>query len=324
MGNVNTSILISILNFNNSGDTKKCINKLDKLKLEPNMSFDVLLIDNGSHRQSKLDLLNYVESSSQFNVFTSIEEMNLHCLGARGKYKFLNLPQNLGFSGGNNISLKFAVESGRYDYIWLLNNDAFPDPEALVSLVSFANSHNPCIVGSVIMDADGEETIQDLGTLGMDNIKGYKAAQLKDSQNQNYILVHAVCGASMLIDISIIESGIYFDELFFVYGEENEFSYRCRLNDFMSYIVLESRVYHGGAVGLGRESPTQNYYLIRNLLYFKRKHFSHFSVCFSIIYLGVRTTAKFGFDLKQLKAYVGAVCDFWLGNMGITTRNFGA
>jgi len=324
MGNLNTNIIIGILNFNNSADTKKCLSKLDELELKTNITFDVLLIDNGSERQAKVDLLNYVESSGQFDVFASAEEMSLYSLDKPGGNSFLNLSQNVGFSGGSNISLKFAVESGRYDYIWLLNNDAFPDSKALASLVDFANLNKPCITGSVIMDAGSRDVIQDLGTLVMDNIKGYKAARLKDSLNEEYIPVHSVCGASMLIDMSIVENGMYFDESFFVYGEENEFSYRCRLNNIMSYIVLKSVVYHRGAVGLGRKSPAQRYYMIRNLLYLKSKHFSRLSVYFSIIHLGISEIYRFGFDPKQIKAYLAAVYDFWVGNMGMTTREFGA
>ena len=42
---------------------------------------------------------------------------------------------NLGFAGGNNVGLRYALARGDFEYVWLLNNDTVVDPGALTRLV---------------------------------------------------------------------------------------------------------------------------------------------------------------------------------------------
>ena len=43
---------------------------------------------------------------------------------------------NLGFAGGNNVGLKYALARSDLDYVWLLNNDTIVDLLSLQALVS--------------------------------------------------------------------------------------------------------------------------------------------------------------------------------------------
>ena len=47
---------------------------------------------------------------------------------------------NLGFSGGNNLALQYAVQQG-YTYSFLLNNDTFVHPGFLEPLVRYMQEH---------------------------------------------------------------------------------------------------------------------------------------------------------------------------------------
>ena len=42
---------------------------------------------------------------------------------------------NLGFAGGNNVGLRFALRDPALQYFWLLNNDTVVQPGALSALV---------------------------------------------------------------------------------------------------------------------------------------------------------------------------------------------
>src|SRR3981081_193336 len=37
---------------------------------------------------------------------------------------------NLGFAGGNNVGIRYALARGDCDYIWLLNNDTVVEPDS--------------------------------------------------------------------------------------------------------------------------------------------------------------------------------------------------
>jgi GT2 family glycosyltransferase len=51
----------------------------------------------------------------------------------------LRSDRNLGFAGGNNLGIRYALDRGA-TYVWLLNNDTEVDGHALSALVSAAQS----------------------------------------------------------------------------------------------------------------------------------------------------------------------------------------
>lgn len=310
-------VLISLLSYNHSRDTIECLKKIDTL-VNNGVSYDILLIENGSVELEKKILHTYIKENKKYKLVNSEFEL----ANCTEKYIYLNLDQNCGFSGGHNLSFKYVRKIGKYDYVWVLNNDTLPDKNSLKELVDFSETKSPCITGSVIMEYENKEVIQDLGTKSVSHIKGYKAAKLSDSKDGKSISVHAVCGASMLINASIINKKIIFDDKFYFYVEENEFGYRCSKLGIESHIVLNSIVYHKGSVVLNKESSLKLYYLIRNLLYLKNKHFSKISVIFSIIHLGLMALYKHKFSYGSINAYLCAVYDFFKGNMGKTLRVF--
>jgi len=308
-------VLISLLSFNHSEDTIECLKNIQKLSRE-NIAFDILLIENGSIIKEKNILLDYVKNDDAYIFLNSKKDFkDLKNLPIK-KNIYLDLKKNIGFTGGHNISFDYIKDTDHYEYLWVLNNDALPEKNSLVNLISFSEKNKPCISGSVIMDYENRDIIQDLGTKSVSNIRGFKAAKLKDSKDGLSILVHAVCGASMLVDENIIKKGIKFDEAFFLYVDENEMGYRCAKLGINSYIVLNSLVFHKGSIVLKKDSAQKLYYLVRNLLYLKRKHFSLGSVLFSVFHLGLMTIYKYKFSPQSVKAYSLALYDFYKGNMG--------
>ena len=66
---------------------------------------------------------------------------------------------NLGFAGGNNIGINYAIEHGA-DYIWLLNNDTIVTPNALSELIIVAEGNSQIgMVGSKVMQYSNRELI---------------------------------------------------------------------------------------------------------------------------------------------------------------------
>ena len=48
--------------------------------------------------------------------------------------QLLEAKENLGFSGGNNVGIKYALENGA-DYVMLLNNDTLVDPNLVEGML---------------------------------------------------------------------------------------------------------------------------------------------------------------------------------------------
>ncbi|MEK7616029.1 MAG: glycosyltransferase family 2 protein [Patescibacteria group bacterium] len=89
---------IVVLQYNQSGRTLACLESLRPLNA------DVIVVDNGSDVEHLKNVEYWLETFKPLN------------------FKLLNSPKNLGYSGGNNIGIKYALEHGA-EKILILNND---------------------------------------------------------------------------------------------------------------------------------------------------------------------------------------------------------
>ncbi len=105
-------ISIVTINYNNSENTIKL---LESLKNQTDKDFGVIVVDNNSHPDQKSILKNY-----------RTEETNI---------TLVENDENLGYSGGNNIGIKRALESGA-SWVILLNNDTVADTGLIGALKS--------------------------------------------------------------------------------------------------------------------------------------------------------------------------------------------
>ena len=104
-------VSVIVLNWNNFQDTIECINSLEYQDY-PIREF--IVVDNGSTNQSVIEINRVL----------------------KGKMNLIVNNTNLGFSGGNNIGIRYALKQGA-EYILLLNNDTVvDDPQLISKLVS--------------------------------------------------------------------------------------------------------------------------------------------------------------------------------------------
>ena len=86
--------------------------------------YEVIIIDNGSTDESPKKILNALEKYKQ---------------STRASIKFAQLSTNKGFTGGVNEGFRLRNKDSKY--IVLLNNDAVPEPDSLLSLVEIMEAH---------------------------------------------------------------------------------------------------------------------------------------------------------------------------------------
>ena len=95
------SVAIVIVNWNQKDLTEECLKSLKKINYS---NYKIILVDNGSSDGSIEYLIkNYPECH------------------------YIKSKKNLGFSGGNNLGMKYALEQN-FEYIYLLNNDTEVHP----------------------------------------------------------------------------------------------------------------------------------------------------------------------------------------------------
>lgn len=234
-------VYIILINWNGASDTLECLTSIKRLSY-PN--YEIIVVDNGSSD----------------NSVTSIKERHPEVITIESQ-------NNLGFSGGNNLAINFALKNGA-DYVWLLNNDTVVDNDALSHLVRTASqSVENGIVGSVIYNYADREIIQ-----FSDAAIDWKKAKFRISTLHHVKTFEAECahGCSMLVSRQVCLSIGLLDEKYFLYVEELDWCVRARNAAFKCLIEPKSRVYHKLSASVnktGGKGIVFNYYNTRNFLY---------------------------------------------------------
>lgn len=242
------SVFINILNWNGWEDTIECIESCQLLQY-PN--FQIVVIDNGSEDDSVAIL------RSRFPQIILIET-----------------GVNLGFAGGNNIGINYAIDHGA-DYIWLLNNDTIVTPRALSELIIVAEGSSQIgMVGSKVMQYSNRELIDfvrgsvDL-QVGMTKLigRGEKDTGQYDLASESDF----ISGCSLLVKKTVIaEIGLMAEE-YFLYYEETDWCLRARKKGYKLYIAPLSKIYHKVHSSTQKIPGAFLYYITRNRLYFLEK-----------------------------------------------------
>ena len=79
--------------------------------------------------------------------------------GALPGTEVLETGSNLGFGGGCNVGIRYALTHSA-DYVWLINSDAFADRAALSTLVrAIENNVTLGAVGSVLYETESADQV---------------------------------------------------------------------------------------------------------------------------------------------------------------------
>ena len=218
-------------------------------------------------------------------------EKILQSIASRGWSDLIEMvrsDRNGGFGFGCNVGIRRGLAADAPpEYIYLLNSDAFPEPESVRKLVDFLDA-NPSvgIAGSYIHGPDGtpHETAfrfpswqSELeATLGIGIVsrlleKWVVALPIPKHPQQ----VDWLAGASMMLRRRVLEEVGLFDETFFLYYEEVDLCRRARLAGWTTHYIPESSVAHIGSAStgmkdLGKRTPA--YYFDSRRHYFLKNH----------------------------------------------------
>ena len=140
------------------------------------------------------------------------------------KVKLMRSADNLGFSVPNNMGFKWAVEKG-YDYVYLLNQDAWLKEGALEKLVEAAESHPEYAVLSPLQYQDG-----------------YKELDRQFAKDKPPPAAHWLVRVEALRKI-----GLFNEKLFPFYGQDDDWCNRARYHRYSIGIVNEALAVHDRA-----------------------------------------------------------------------------
>lgn len=173
--------------------------------------------------------------------------------------------KNLGFSGGNNVGIRWAIQRG-VRYVALVNNDTRVAPDWLRALVSMAEGNqDAALCGGKIVAWDGS-LIEFSGTVFYkETSAGGYTDELDLGQYDTVAPAAYACGASMLIRTSTIRDIGLFDEDFFCYHEDVDLALRAWIAGHRVLYVPQSIVYHRRG-GSSEGAAFRDYIGMRNAL----------------------------------------------------------
>jgi len=331
-------VSIIILNWNGWKDTIECLESVFRINY-PN--YQVIVVDNGSTDDSVEKIREYCEGKlrveSEFFEYNldnkpikiieysrgelerEIKEEKSDDLPADRKLILIRNEKNIGFAGGCNIGIQYALRS-RAKYIWLLNNDTVVDSDALMRLVKAAQRNSKIgFVGSKIFFYNNPNLIWSFGEYSF-SIKSKffkKYNNLHSSQLNEESLVNHLVGCSLLVRVDMINDIGMLDERYFMYGEEHDWEQRAKNAGWLLLAVSSSKVYHKISKGTRGNYYIRDYYRTRNSLYLIQKY-SHFKFKLYISFL-IRLLIGniLRGEYKSLPAIIRGICDFIRGVQGV-------
>lgn len=193
-------------------------------------------------------------------------------LAGRDDVIFLQTGDNLGYSGGNNVGIKKAL-ADRADFVFILNPDTTVEKQTISSLVNVLGDERIGIAAPKIYFAGSKKIWFAGGEIDLANVLGGHTGidQPDRGQFDKIREVDYATGAAMMVGAGVFEKIGLFDEDYFLYYEDLDFSYRARQAGFKVVFVPHSLVDHANAKSTGLGSPLQDYFIWRNRMLFAAK-----------------------------------------------------
>lgn len=199
------NLLVIIVTYNAMPWIEKCIGSV----LDSTVTSDIILIDNGSNDGTQ----QYVKQNYCNVIFKQSEN-------------------NIGFGRANNIGLQYALENN-YDYIYLLNQDAWVMPNTFELLIEH-QKNNPQygILSPIQMQAGMQAFDRNFSNLCTPEL----FSELYFGKVKSIYSVHFVMAAHWLISRQCLFTVGGFSPTFPHYGEDTNY--------------IDRAIYHGFKIGI--------------------------------------------------------------------------
>lgn len=191
--------------------------------------------------------------------------------------------ENLGFGKANNLGMRYALDHGA-DYVFLLNQDAWIEPDTIENLVGIHQEHPEYgILSPMHLNAE-KNGIEHLLLGRLDDHRTTDPALFEDlyfGRLQEVYETKYVNAAAWLLQRKTLETVGGFDPLFFIYGEDDNYINRVLYHGMKIGICPKTRLVHDN----NRPRP----------LYESREH----EVLMMIEYTDVNKTHHIKRDMRQ-------------------------
>lgn len=209
----------------------------------------------------------------------------------RAKLLVVECGANLGFTGANNVAMKYAMTQERDALVWVLNNDTVVAPDALRAMVDAADAGKRRVgaVGATLLRYHDPERIETLGggaagwhgMSRMIHAGGLRSAVRTLQGNTAGVpgadgngagRIDFISGCSILVPRATLDQVGLLDERFFIYCEDADWGLRMRQAGLNLVYCPQAEVWHKGGATAVQHSDFHDYHTVKSVLHFAKKH----------------------------------------------------
>ena len=260
-------VSVILVHYNNSVTTNTCLRSLSAVST-PGFTCQFIIVDNGSIRNYVLPKI--VRKSKKYIVIRS--------------------DANLGFTGGNNLGIHFAVEKNNSQYIFLLNNDTTIEKYALRNLLKeLENRKEVGIICPKIYFSAGKEYHKKSyknsergrvlwfagGSIDWSHLIAFHRGvdEVDIGQFDSVTETEYATGCALLIRREVLEKIGFLDKRYFMYLEDVDLSLRAKKAGYSIAFCPTAVVWHDNAGSSGGSGSSLHvYYQERNRYLFALTH----------------------------------------------------
>ena len=252
LNEVNTAFVL--VNYNGSSDTRECVESIQKMEAEAG----VIIVDNASEKSDR-------ESLKQIPY----------------PQKLIYSKENLGFAGGNNLGIRYAIKQN-IENIILLNNDTVVTKDFLTLLRIDPEWGNVLLVPRMMYYSKpdiiwyaGGEFQRFTGKAVHYNIN----KKIREQDLQSFYCTYAT-GCCMVVPAKVFKRAGLLDERYFMYCEDTEYCLRIVSSNIKIKYIGKAALFHKVSNSSGGEqSPFSLYYMTRNRKLYLEDYKNNFSYC---------------------------------------------
>lgn len=225
---------------------------------------------------------------------------------------FIQTGENLGFAGGNNVGIRYALAKDDFDSVILLNNDTVIKKDTISNLVNARMKLNEKAIygGRIYYYSESNKIWYDGGKFNewTGSSNNINMGKLKSEIKEDFLIkeVNFITFCYVLIPKFILKNIGLLDESYFMYVEDLDYSYRVWKAKYKLYNVSNSEVWHkvGASSGEDEVSAFSAYWMMRNRVKLIKSKLFFLKKITSIVFLAATRPMRFLFFYLNGKKYI--------------------
>ena len=239
---MNQTVYVITINYNSAIHT---IEMVKSVMQSDYINIKIIIVDNNSEEE---DYKKLYEISNKATIIRS--------------------KVNLGFSGGNNIGIRAAINENA-KYIMIINNDTIIKKDTISEMINALNNKKADVICPKILNYYNHNVINYAGGELVNYKGGVKIYGLgkndKESLNKEKIVTFAH-GCCILTTTDIWKKVDFMDEKYFLYFEDVALSAKFKKFNKSIMYFPKAVVYHKESTSTNKFSDNYQYYFCRNRL----------------------------------------------------------